>query len=200
MRSTCLILALGCTLGAQVPDPLTEAFFKGDPTQVMLACAEKAVSLKPRKEPVLAQAGRAHLIAGNKSKADAYFQMAATGEADTQRWIGQAQLECGDAKAGVSTLLGVSGQSLRAKNAKRDAAVLLMDFGFPTEADAVMSGAYAMAPRDWQNVTAFGRACLRQKRQDLAALWFERIMKTQRREEGLWNEIALALGDQGAER
>jgi tetratricopeptide (TPR) repeat protein len=200
MRSTCLVLAFGCSLGAQVPDPITEAFFKGDPTQVMLACAERAVSLKPRKEPVLAQVGRAHLIAGNKSKAEAYFQKASTGEAEAQRWIGQAQLECGDAKTGVATLLDVTGQNLRAKNAKKDAAVLLMAFGFPKEADATMSGAYAMGPRDWQNVTAFGRACLRQKRQDLAAVWFERIMKTQRKEEGLWNEIALAFADQGAER
>jgi tetratricopeptide (TPR) repeat protein len=166
----------------------------------MLACVERAANLKPKKDRVLAQVGRAHLIAGDRAKAGAYFQKAATGDAEAQRWIGQARLECGDPKAAVTTLLEVSGQDLRAKNAKKDAAVLLMDFGFPKEADILMNSAFDLGPRDWQNVTAFGRACLRQKRPDLAAVWFARIMTTQRKEEGLWNEIALALADQGLER
>lgn len=200
MRSTCLALALGCALGAQVPDHPTEAFFKGDSTQVMLACAERAASLKPRKERVLAQAGRAHLIAGDRVRAESYFQRASSGDPDATRWIGQARLECGEAKAGLATLLAVVGEDSRAKNAKKDAAVLLMDFGMPKEAEEVMSGAFAMDPRDWENVMAYARACLRQKRQDLAAIWIARIMANRRKNEELWSDIALSLLDARSER
>ena len=200
MRTTCLALALGCTLGAQVPDQPTEAFFKGDPTRVMLACAERAVSLKPRKDRVLAQAGRAYLIAGDRAKAESYFQRVVGGDGEAFRWMGQAWLECGKPKLGLATLLKVAEQDPTAKNIQRDAAVVLMDAGFAREADEVMTGAFRIAPRDWHNVTAFGRACLRQKREDLAAIWFERIMTTRRNTEGLWNEIALAFADQGVER
>ena len=200
MRAIALALALGSALGAQIPDPPTEAFFKGDPTQVMLACAERAASLKPRKDRVLAQVGRAHLIAGDRVKAEAYFQRIVGGDGEAYRWMGQAWLECGSPKVGVAALIKVAEQDPTAKNIQRDAAVVLMDWGFAKEAGTVMTGAFQVAPRDWQNVTAFGRACLRQKRQDLAAIWFERIMTTRRKTEGLWNEIALAFADQGAER
>ena len=200
MRATGLALALGCVLGAQVPERPTEAFFKGDPTQVMLACAERAASLKPRKDRVLAQVGRAHLIAGDRTKAESYFSRVVGGDGEAFRWMGQAWLECGHPKVGVATLLKVAEQDPAAKNIQRDAAVVLMDAGFAKEADEVMTGAFRVAPRDWQNVAAFGRACLRQNRQDLAAIWFERIMTTRRKTEGLWNEIALAFADQGVER
>jgi len=200
MRSTVLALVVGASLLAQVPEPPTEAFFKGDPTQVMLACAEKAVSLQPRKQVVLAQAGHAHLIAGDKAKAEAYFDRSASGTAETYRWLGQARLECGQAKEGIAALRQVGGRETYSKNAQRDAAVVLMEAGFPKEAEEIMDGAFQMGPKDWQNVMAFGRACLRQKRQDLASVWFARIMANQRKAEGLWNEIALAFADQGAER
>lgn len=182
----------------QSPD---EAFFKGDPKQVMLACAEKARALAPRKERILAQVGRAYLVAEDRPKAEAMFHGAFKGDAETQRLIGQAWLECGfkdEAKSAFIILPAKAGYS--GKNALAAAAVNLMDGGLVQLAEDLMRTAFQLDPRDWQNVTAYGRACLRQGHQDLAAPWFAKIMTTRRKEEGLWNEVALALADGGAER
>lgn len=185
----------------QASAKFTETLFKGDPKQVMLACAEKARALAPRKERILAQVGRAYLVAENRPKAEAMFKGAVGGDAETQRLIGQAWLECGfkdEARAAFKNVPSRAGYY--GKNALAAAAVNLMDGGLVQLAEDLMQIAFQLDPRDWQNVTAYGRACLRQGRQDLAAQWFAKIMTTRRKHEGLWNEIALALADGGAER
>jgi tetratricopeptide (TPR) repeat protein len=200
MRSFILAAAMMPVLTAQMPAQPDETFFKGDAAQIMVSCAERAASIKPRDQHVLAQVGRIHLLARDLPKAESYFSRALSGDGEAYRWMGQAWLESGETEKGLNALMQVPQRDWRAKNTQRDAAVLLMDAGFPKEAESVMKAAFAVDKYDWQNVTAFGRACLRQRRPDLAADWFSLIMANRRKEEGLWNEIALAFADQGEER
>ncbi len=200
MRPVFLLISAIPALIAQAPDKPDESFFKGDIAQVMTACAERAATIKPRDPRVLAQVGRIHLLNHDQVKAETYFNRALAGDGETYRWMGQAWLECGKTEKGLQALTQVPQRGWQAKNTQRDAAITLMDAGFPKEAESVMKAAFAVDRYDWQNVTAFGRACLRQKHQDMAAEWFALIMANRRKEEGLWNEIALAFADQGEER
>lgn len=192
-----LPLLLASALSAQVVEP---SFFKGDPRQVMLACADRALALKPRKETVLAQAGRAYLVAGNPDRARELFEPIRHPAGETSRWIGQAWLEAGDARQALEAFSLIPELDRFAKNDMRDGAVLLMDRGFPRDGEALMGQAHQVDPRDWQNVTAFARACLRSHHPDLAAQWFARAAESNRKDEALWMEIAQSLADEGAER
>ncbi len=192
-----LLLLMGLPLLSQAD----EAFFKGDPKALMLACAEKARALAPRKERILAQVGRAYLVAEDRPKAETLFLVASGGDSETYRLVGQAWLECGfreEAKAAFKTGAARAGYS--GKNVLAAAAVNLMDGGLVQLAEELMETSFQLDPKDWQNVSAYGRACLRQGRQDLAAQWYAKIMVKRRKQEGLWNEIALAMADGGAER
>lgn len=194
-----LLLPLG--LAAQSGD---EAFFKGDPRTVMLACAEKARSLDPKNEDVLLQTGRSYLLAKERDKAEACFKAAFPAhkpiKTDGAVRMGEIWLESGFSQEALVWFRKVPGINPRAKNDFTEIATHLMDAGLAKEAEEFMNLAFFIDPKDWQNVSAFGRACLRAKRQELAAEWYARAMQTNRKEEGLWNEIALALADQGVDR
>lgn len=199
MRNRLIFLPflLSCSLSAQIVEA---SFFKGDPGQVMLACADRALALKPKKESVLAQAGRAYLVAGNPGRARDLFKPINHPSGETSRWIGQAWLEAGDARQAVAAFSLIAELDHFAKNDMRDGAVLLMDRGLTKESEALMGQAFETAPGDWQNVTAFARACMRSHHPDLAAQWFARAAQANRKDEDLWMEIAQSLADQGAER
>ena len=46
---------------------------------------------------------------------------------------------------------------------------------------------------------AFGRSCLRKTHREAAAKWFARASQAKPQEERMWNAIALAYADHGAE-
>jgi Flp pilus assembly protein TadD len=85
----------------------------------------------------------------------------------------------------------------KGENAFTKGAIVLMDAGEEAKADSIMERAYQIDPFDWQNTVEFGRACIRNGNQTLAAKWFERTVKAKPKEERMWNEIALAFADGG---
>lgn len=196
---TALLLAAPL-LAAQAPMVPDEAFFKGDPKAIMLACAARAVELKPRNPHVLAQAGRIQLAAGERAKAEASFQAALPGDAESVRWTGQGWLESGETDKALGMLTHIPHMGLLAKDELRAGAVLLMDSGHAKEAEGVMRDLFTWDPGDWEDLAAYGRACLRQKHQDLAAAWYARAMGPRRKEGEFWAEIALSVEEQGVER
>ncbi len=201
MRAALLLLLLGPGGLSQAPSLPDEAFFKGDPLQVMQTCMDRAVALAPGKARVLAQAGRVHLFAKDRKAAEACFERALLlPDVDARRIVGQAWLETGAAKEGVAILLGTIDFDRSAKNHQRDAAIVLMDQGHPKEAEAVMTKAFENGPRDWSNVVEFSRACLRRGRQDLAGVWLAKVAVDNRKQADFWCEVALALAEKGAPR
>lgn len=201
MRAAMLLLLLGPGGLGQAPSLPDEAFFRGDPLQIMQTCMARAVALAPRKGRVLAQAGRVHLFAKDRKAAEACFERALLlPDADARRLVGQAWLETGAAKEGVATLLGTIDFDRSAKNYQRDAAIVLMDQGFPKEAEAVMAKAFENGPTDWNNAVEFGRACLRNGRQDLAGVWLAKAAAANRKQAEFWCEVGLALAEKGAPR
>jgi tetratricopeptide (TPR) repeat protein len=192
-----LVTPLASFAQAPVAPVFDEAFFKGDPRAVMVACADQALHLKPGKERVLAQAGRIQLAGGNEAKAQVCFRGVVLLDAETARWMGQGWLEAGAPDKGIAILaqtplIGWGG----AKDELRAGAVLLMKAGHPREADKLMSRLFQADPGDWQNIAAFARSCLGQGRSDLAAAWYARAMASRRNKAAFWSEIALSLAEE----
>ncbi len=178
-----------------------EAFFRGDPKEVMLVCAEKARILAPRKSSILIKIGRAHLVAGDRVKAEEAFKAAYSTNSETRRMIGQAWLDCGftaEALTEFKRLVIRTGTSGR--NAMVAAATNLMDAGLTQPAEQLFEDTLLMAPLDWKGASVFARACLRQGRQDLAAKWYAEAIGKYRSEAKYWNEITVAFAEGGAER
>ena len=192
-----LSILLAPALSAQALD---ESFFKGDPKQVIQVCADRLMALKPKEERDLAQIGRAYLVAGNADRAREILGRVGRTDGQALRWAAQGWLEAGDSSQGLATMAALSTLGNSANNEMRDGAVLLMDLNFPKEGESLMSRAFQVAPRDWQNLTAFARAYLRRQHPELAAQWFVRAVESRRNSEGLWMEIAQSVADQGAER
>ncbi|HEX9011776.1 MAG TPA: hypothetical protein VF804_15525, partial [Holophagaceae bacterium] len=75
MRTLALLLAL--PLSAQALPPLPDAaFFKGDARQVMVVCAERALTLKAKDSRLMAEYGRAFLAGGDRKRAEETFERA----------------------------------------------------------------------------------------------------------------------------
>ena len=102
-------------------------------------------------------------------------------------------------KAAAKAIADMQVADPKDKNAFTRAAVNLQDFGLAKEADALMERAWILDPSDWQNCVAFGRACLRKARREAAARWFARASQAKPQEERMWNAVALAYADRGAE-
>lgn len=196
-----LLLLASATAAAQAPKPaFDEAFFKGDPRAIALACAEQARSLKPKKDHVLAQVGRIQLAAGDRADAEANFKAALPGDSETFRWVGQAWIEAGEADRAAPLLKDMPISGWSAKDEMRTSAALLMDAGRAKEAEALMKRLLEKDRWDWENMSAYARACLRQGRQDLAAFWYAKALDAKRDVPALWNEIAVSMSDKGEER
>jgi Flp pilus assembly protein TadD len=151
---------------------------------------------------MLAEYGRAFLVAGERSKALECFQLArmeSPKDADVHRLIAAAWLRAGQRVEALKAIADMQLVDPRAKNAFARAAVNLQDGGLPREADALMERAWILDPSDWQNSVAFGRACLRKGQRESAAKWFARACQAKPQEERMWNALALAYADHGAE-
>ena len=210
MRSP-TFLRMSLTLALLAPAPLAaqsrkaslpdESFFKGDPKAVMLACAERALRLKPGTSRVQAQVGRVQLVAGEVTSAEATFKSIGSVDGETLRWMGQGWIEAGQTPRAMDPLARLQTMVHGYPDEVAIGAILLMDAGRPKEASELMDSLPAAKLWDWEDVICgFGRACLRQRRQDLAATWYARSMVDNRRTGALWAEIALSLQSQGGDR
>ncbi len=181
---------------------LTEATFKGDPRKLAGMCADRAQLLRPKDAKMLAEYGRAFLAAGERSKAEDCFQRArieSPRDAEVHRLIALAWLRAGQRAEAQKALADMQSADPKAKSVFTRAAVNLQDAGLPKEADALMERAWILDPSEWQNSVAYGRSCLRKTRKDAAAKWFARASEAKPQEERMWNAIALAYADHGAE-
>jgi Flp pilus assembly protein TadD len=181
---------------------MDEAAFRGDARKLAGTCADRARLLRPKDAKMLAEYGRAFLAAGERSKAEECFQMArieSPKDADVHRLIAVAWLQAGQRAEALKAIADMQAVDPKAKNAFTRAAVNLEDLGLAKEADALMERAWILDPSDWQNCVAFGRSCLRKAQREAAAKWFARASQAKPQEERMWNAIALAYADHGAE-
>lgn len=181
---------------------LDEATFRGDPKKLAGSCADRARLLRPKDGKMLAEYGRAFLAAGERAKAEECFMAARIDkakDADVHRLIAVAWLRAGQRNEALKAIADMQVADPKDRNAFTRAAVNLQDGGLAKEADALMERAWILDPSDWQNCVAFGRSCLRKARRDAAAKWFARASQAKPQEERMWNAIALAYADHGAE-
>lgn len=181
---------------------MDEATFRGDARKLAGACADRARLLRPKDAKMLAEYGRAFLAAGERAKAEECFQAARIDkprDADVHRLIAVAWLRAGRRGEALKAIADMQVADAKDKNAFTRAAVNLQDFGQAKDADALMERAWILDPSDWQNCVAFGRSCLRKARKEAAARWFARASQAKPQEERMWNAIALAYADHGAE-
>ena len=181
---------------------MDEATFKGDARKLAGACADRARLLRPKDAKMLAEYGRAFLAAGERAKAEACFQAARIDkpkDADVHRLIAAAWLRAGQRAEGLKAIADMQVADPKDKNAFTRAAVNLQDFGLAKEAEALMERAWILDPSDWQNCVTFARSCLRKAHRETAAKWFARASQAKPQEERMWNAIALAYADHGAE-
>jgi tetratricopeptide (TPR) repeat protein len=196
-RLLCCLLALPALSQA-----LDEATFRGDPRKLAGTCADRARLLHPKDSKMLAEYGRAFLAAGERSKAEDCFQLArieSPRDAEVHRLIAAAWLRAGQRSEALKAISDMQLADPKAKQVFTRAAVNLQDGGLTREADALMERAWILDPSEWQNCVAFGRGCLRKARRDVAAKWFARASQAKPQEERMWNAIALAYADHGAE-
>lgn len=202
MRTAVFCLVSVC-LAAQVPDGFDEAFFKGDPKKVMVACADKARVIKPNDSRLLAEFGRAYLAAGDAARAEEAFTRAVAADpkdGETYRLVASAWLKHGRKAEALKALDDMQRMDPKGKNPFAKAAANLLDAGHAAEAEALMEKAWALDPKDWWNCVAFTRAALRARKPDLAARWSTRAVAARPKEERMWNDLALAFAEGGAER
>jgi Flp pilus assembly protein TadD len=181
---------------------LDEGSFKGDAAKISAACAERARLLKPKDGKLLADYGRAYLMAGQRAKAEECFQQARiedSRDAETHRLIAYAWLKAGHRTEALKALEDMQLVDPKARAAFAKAAVNLNDAGLSKEADALMDRAWILDPSEWQFSVAYGRSCLRKQRRDAAARWFARAVQAKPQEERAWNAIALAYADHGVD-
>lgn len=196
-RLACCLLAL--PLLAQALD---EATFRGDSRKLAGACADRARLLRPKDAKMLAEYGRAFLAAGERSKAEDCFQLArleSPRDGDVHRLIAAAWLRAGQRPEALKAIADMQAADPKAKNAFTRAAVNLQEAGLSKEADTLMERAWILDPSDWQNSVTYGRSCLRKARREAAAKWFARASQAKPQEERMWNAIALAYADHGAD-
>ena len=185
-----------------VSQALDETTFRSDPKKLAGMCADRARLLRPKDAKMLAEYGRAFLAAGERAKAEDCFQLArmeSPKDADVHRLIAVAWLRAGQRSEALKAIADMQTAEPKAKNAFTRAAVNLQDGGQAKEADTLMERAWILDPSDWQNSVTYGRSCLRKARREAAAKWFARASEAKPQEERMWNAIALAYADHGAE-
>ena len=181
---------------------MDEAAFRGDGRKLAGSCADRARLLRPKDAKMLAEYGRAFLSAGERAKAEECFLLARIDkpkDADVHRLIAVAWLRAGQRGEALKAIADMQVADPKDKNAFNRAAVNLQDFGLAKEADTLMERAWILDPSDWQNCVSFGRSCLRRNQREAAAKWYARASQAKPQEERMWNAIALAYADHGAE-
>ena len=176
MRCIALFAALTLPLCSQAPDA---AFFKGDAKTIMVACAEKARSMESRDSQLLTEIGRVYLAAGDRAKAEESFKAAIAldvKDGSTYGSIAQHWLAAGHKPEAMAACRQLLERDPKSPQAIRKAAIAFLDRGMAEEALELMAHLCRVYPKpgDQDFAVEFAKACLRNRRFDLAPAWLER--------------------------
>ncbi len=176
MRYIALAAALTLPLFGQAPDA---AFFKGDPRTIMVACAEKARSMESKDSQLLTEIGRVYLAAGNRAKAEEAFKAAIAldvKDGSTYWLIAQHWLAAGQKAEAMSACRQLLERDPKSPRTIMKAAQAFMNLGLAEEAVELMAHLCKVYPKpsDQDFAVDFAKACLRNRRFDLASAWLDR--------------------------
>lgn len=191
----CSTLVLAPSLWAQ---DLNEALFKGDPRVAMRVCAERALQAKPTELAFMVGRGAVHLAEGEIQKAEAMF-VAAEGahgkDGETYLRLARAWKRAGR----MDMLPGLYRKLLAQDPGHEDALVgfvgLLLEGGFPKEAQECGERLFAKEPKEWELHIPIGKAWLKAGQKEAAAEWFARAAAAGRKKEEMWRSIAKAVAE-----
>ncbi len=175
-----LLLTAGLATGllAQAPTPVPAPAFQGDLKVLMAACADKARSLDPKDSRLLAEYGRAYLVAGLLDKAQGAFKAAIASDpkdGETHRLVGIGWLAGGKREEALLAFEGILTAAPRSRNVIKHAALNLLEAGFPNEARRFMEASWLLDPTDYHNGKDFATAALQAHQWELASAWMERV-------------------------
>jgi len=176
MRFTALAAALTLPLLGQAPDA---AFFKGDPKTIMVVCAEKARNLEPKDSQLLTGIGRVYLASGDRAKAEEAFKAAIAldpKDGSTHWLVAQQWLATGHRPEAMAACRLLLERDPKSPRTILKAAVTFLDRGMAEEALELMAHLCKVYPKpgDQDFAVEFAKACLRNRRFDLAPTWLER--------------------------
>lgn len=190
------LLFPGLTLFAQAR--FDEAFFNGDRKAILSASAEALRTLKPKDALYLVTAGRAHLAALDKAKAQDLFRLAEMLEpkdGKVLRGIANAWLKHGYKSEALSAYELVRMRDPKNKEVLAECAVDLAEVAQVREAEAFMDLVVLLDKDRWEAFIAFGRAFLVSGQRKKASPWFARAVMVKPGEEKVYAEIAKAFAD-----
>ncbi|MBI3131915.1 MAG: hypothetical protein HYZ13_11365 [Acidobacteria bacterium] len=146
------------------------------PTEIMVACVEKARAINAKDSRLLAEYGHAYLAAGQQEKGIGCFNSALANDSrdgETHRLISHAWFMLGKREAAISALAPLTKPNMKYMvGYRRGAMDLLVHLG-SAEADAMMETAYLKDPKDDFVFRTFGNFCVPDHPQ-LAAKWLLR--------------------------
>ncbi|HJW42938.1 MAG TPA: hypothetical protein VJ463_00665 [Geothrix sp.] len=196
MRSVLLAL-LSLPLASQAAD---EAYFaRTDPKAIMVMAADKARTLRPLNSRLQAEYARAYLAAGARRQADESMAAALQldpEDSETRALLARAWIMNGFRAEGMAALEPLHAPKLKHDSGYTAAAVLLLEYATPAEADAMMEVAYLREKNDWRDCLEFGEACLDHGRMPLALKWLKRAAAGRDAPEDLFPHI-LAMVEAG---
>jgi tetratricopeptide (TPR) repeat protein len=200
MRAVLLALA-ALSLAAQASKPaptFDEAFFSGDRRAILVGCADRARSIKPRDAKYLAECGRAYLAAMDKPRAVEAFREAEAREfkdGQVLRLIAQAWLKHGYKTEALEGYEKILQRDPKNKDAVTQAAVDLAEVGLVNEAGRYMGVLVTLDGDSWERFLLFGRALLVAGQRRKAAVWFARATALKPNEEKVFLEISRAFAE-----
>jgi Flp pilus assembly protein TadD len=196
-----VLAVFGATaLLAQTAPGLDPGFFLHEPRSIMVVCADKARAARPDDSRALAEYGRIYLAAGARDRALEAFQRAerlGKRDATTHSLIAQAWLSHGDKAEALASARRVLDLAPKNKALIAALGVQFTDAGVLAEGKEFMDKAYALEPSDWEMAVGFGRACLRTKQPDQAAVWFRHALTGSSETNQVYKVVGLAYADHG---
>lgn len=197
-----LLAVIGATaLQARSAPGLDPGFFLHEPSTIMVDCADKARAAWPADSRMLAEYGRIYLAAGARDRAlDAFQRAARIGRQDATTFalIAKAWLGHGDKAEAVAAASQVVELAPKNKALLAGLGVQFTDAGFAAEGATFMERAYNLEPSDWEMAVDFGRACLRARHPDQAAVWFRYALTGSDADNKIYRIVGLAYADRGA--
>ena len=188
-------------LAAQTAPGLDPAFFLREPRDIMLDCADKARAARFDDSRALAEFGRIYLAAGARDRALEAFQRAeriGKRDATTHSLVARAWLQNGAKAEALAAAKRAVELAPRNKALIAELGVRFTDAGFLPEGGAYMEQAYQLEPGDREQAIEFGRACLRARQPDPAAVWFRRALTGSSEDNQVYRIVGLAYADLGA--
>ena len=154
------------------------AYFSAtDPKVIIETAADKARTLNALDSRLQAEYARAYLAAGVLRKSDDSFASALQldpKDSETRTLIARAWIMNGSRDRGLAALEPLRKPDLNFDSGYTTAAVLLLDYASPAEADAMMEIGFRKEQHDWNDLFEFAQACADHGQLDLAVKWYRR--------------------------